>query len=803
MLRNYVALAIRHLRKNKLVSLINLAGLSMALAVGLLAVVFAYNELTYDLFHANVERIYRIRQRIGDQPTSRTAWPLGPAIGSEFPDVKVVRVFNSSGSVAYGEKSLRFRVSYVDPSFLDVFSFPMAMGDASTALRDERSIVITEKVARKLFLGENPVGKVVNLNKTEAFKVTGVLLRLPENSSIMFDCLLPANAADELLNSRVSSSVRFLAPAGGPTDAAGESPKFNLWMVPVATTFVLVPEYLEPRNIEDRLPKVVQRAWGRHATATIKMSLQPLKELRFDRHTRGVEPTRNPVYIYVFLGIALVVMTISSVNYSALAIGRVLSGAKEAGVRRLLGAGKRQFVSQNLVESVLMVLMALIVGLVLMSAILPHFNSLLGVRISMYGQLSVTMLLYLFLLTVALGISGGLYPALVSSRLQPVDVLYARTESVNPGFLMRLLLVIQFTMSMVLMMGTLAMAAQLDFLGRKNPGFRTDGVVLVETGRLWETSPEMVEVYANKIATYPNITGVARGQHPLSNKQSTSGFARAEGTKVDRVENIAVDYGFLNVLGIKLLEGRGFSRLYSTDANAVIINQALMKHFGWQNVTGKYIDWNGGKNAPIIGLVRDFHFKSFHRRVAPAVIFLEPEFCDIVYVLATSDQDRHVLDILREEWHKIAPSQPFRARFLEDDLRNQYKKDEKWLNAIQLPAILALALACLGAFSLTSFSVARRTTEIGIRKVFGTPIPRLMAHLSIDYIIILSLATVFSGIIAYLSVRKWLQNFVYRIDLIEPIITGAVLTFAFVMLAVSYKTYRAATANPANTLRDE
>lgn len=803
MFRNYVVLAIRNFLKDKLVSTINLAGISIALAFGMLAVVFAYNELTSDLFHANVERIYRIRQRTGDQPTSRTVWSLGPAISSEFPDVRVVRVFNTSGSVAYGEKSLKFRVSYVDSSFLDVFSFPMAMGDASTALRDVRSIVITEKVARKLFQGENPIGKFVSLNKTKAFKINGVLSRLPENSSIKFDCLLPADSADEFLNSWVPASVSRLAPEGGPADAPGESPSFNLSMISVATTFVLLPEYLEPRNIEDRLPKVVQRAWGRQATATIKMSLQPLKEMRFDRRTRGVEPTSNPLYIYVFLGIALVVTTISSVNYSALAIGRMLSRAKEAGVRRLFGAGKRQFFSQYLVESVLMALMALVVGLGLMSTILPHFNSLVGVRISVYGQLSVATLLYVLLLTAVLGISAALYPALASSRLQPVDVLYGRTESVNPGFLMRLLLVIQYTMSMVLVMVALAMAAQLDFLVNKNPGFRTDGVVVVEARRLYETSPELVDVYANKLTTYPEIIGVARGQHPLSNKQSPAGFARADGMRVGRVENIAVDHGFLNTLGIEMLEGRSFSRLYSTDSNAVIINQALMKHFGWQNVTGKFIDWNGGKDAPIIGLVRDFHFKSFHRRVAPAVIFLEPEFCDIVYVLATSNEDRDVLDILREEWHKIAPSQPFRARFLEEDLRNQYKKDEKWLNAIQLPAVLALGLACLGAFSMTSFSVARRTKEIGIRKVFGTPVHHLMTRLTFEFFKIVILAATIAAPIAYLVLREWLQNFVYRVDLNVPIIVGAVLTFAFVMLTVSCKTYKTATQNPADTLRDE
>ena len=594
-----------------------------------------------------------------------------------------------------------------------------------------------------------------------------------------------------------------MAPEGSSDDGRRKSPNFKLWMIHVATTFVYLPEYLQPRNVEERLPKVVQRAWGRQATARINMSLQPLKEVRFDRRTGGVEPTSDPVYIYVFLGIALVVITISSVNYSALAIGRALSRAKEAGVRRLFGAGKRQFVSQYIVESVSMALIALVVGLGLVSAILPHFNSLVGARISMFGQLSVTTLLLVLLLTVAVGISAGLYPACALSRLQPADLLYARPESVNPGFLMRLLLVIQFAMSMILIMGALAMVAQLNLLASKNPGFRTDGVIAVNTGGLWETSPGLVDVYARQIAAYPNIIGVARGQHPLNNKSSIEGYAVAEGRTVQGVETIAVDYDFLKTLEFTMLEGRDFSRLLSTDRNAVVINQTLMRRFGWPSATNRVVDWNGNGDAPIIGVVRDFHFKSYHQQVAPAVIFLQPESCDITFVISTSRKNRDILDILRKEWHEIAPSQPFRARFLEDDLKNQYKKDERWLNAIQLPAILALVLACLGAFGLTSFSVARRTKEIGIRKVFGTPIHRLMARLSIDFTKIVILAAIVAGPIAYLVLREWLQNFVYRIDLIAPVIAGGVLTCAFVILAVSFKTYKAATQNPANTLRDE
>ena len=800
MFRNYFVLAVRNFLKDKLVSTINLVGISIAVAFGMLAVVFAYNELTYDLFHANSERIYRIRQKSGDQFMSRTAWPLGPAIASEVPNAMVVRIFNSRGSVAYGERSLRFRVSYVDPSFLNVFSFPMAVGDTSMALADVRSIVITEKVARKMFPGVNPVGKVVTLNENEPYTVTGVLSRLPENSSISFDCLVPADAADAYLNSWVTLGVRTV-PAAGASSDPGESLSGMLRMFPVATTFVLLPEYLKPKDINDRLSRVVEKMWGRQATVAINLSLQPLSEVHFDQHTEGAERSTNPVYIFVFSGIALIVIAISCVNFSALAIGRSFLRTTETGVRQIFGARRFQFVSQYLVESALLALLAFLVGLGLVGAVLPSFNSLMGTNISLYGQLGVTTSLSVLLLTPVIGLLAGLYPALALSRLQPADIISAQPMIRNPGSLMWLMLVFQLAMSMVLMISTLAMKAQLDYIVHKNPGFRTDGVILVETGQLSETSPDLVEAYVERLATYPIVTGVARGRHPLSNRLGSGGFVIAEGRTVRGVETIGVDYGFLKTLRIAILEGRDFSKLIPTDREAVIINQALMRRFGWENASGKYLDWNDNRDVAIVGVVRDFHFRSLHEQVRPGLIFLEPEYCDITFVLSTSNEDRQVLDILRKEWNEIAPSQPFQGRFLEDDLKNQYKEEKKWLDVIQLLAFLALGLACFGTFGVTGFSVARRTKEIGIRKVFGAPIPRLMARLSIDYIKILALASIFAGVIAYLSVRQWLQNFVYRIDLIEPIIIGAVLTFVFVMLTVSYKTYRSATANPADTLR--
>lgn len=776
MFRNYMTMAFRSLLKNKLISLINISGLSIALASAILAMVFAHSEWTYDLFHANVDRIFRVRLKIRDQVINRTPLPLGPAIASEMPDVKVVRVRKGRRSIENGENSFRVSVNYVDPSFLEVFSFPMLMGDASTALRDLHSIVITKDLARKLFQDVSPLGRVVILNTGVAYKVSGVLSTLPENSSIVFDCLLPFNALGESRNS---------------------------WKVFGASTFVLLPSYMERRYCEDRLPAVVRSGWGNKATATISLLLQPYNEVHLDQYRRGVEPTSNPIYMYVFLGVSLSVIAISCVNYSALTIGRTFSRAKEAGVRRLLGAERRQLVSQYLMESGLLVLLALIVGLGLVGSLLPSFSSVVGRKLSLTGQLNVVTSLCILLLTASIGLLAGLYPALALSRLQSVKVLYARAASVKSGSLMRLLLVTQFAMSMVLIMATVAMAAQLNLLVTKNPGFRTDGVIVVDTGRLLETSAGLVDVYEGKIASYPNIIGVARGQHPLSNRQAIIGFVKAEGRIVDRVENIAVDYGFLKTLEFKLLEGRDFSRLYSIDPNAVIINQALMRRLGWQTAANKVVDWNAGKDAPIIGVVRDFHFKSFHEKVAPAVIFLKPEFCRKLYIVSTSDEGRRTLDILRKEWHEIVPSQAFRARFIEDDLKIQYKKDENWLHAVQLSAILALGIACLGAFSLTSFSVDRRTKEIGIRKVFGATVPRLMAYLSFDFIKIVILAAIIAVPIVYFFLKEWLRDFVYRIDLIVPIIAGGLLTFAFVVFTVSSKTYRAATLNPAKTLNSD
>ena len=777
MIRNFAIMAFRCFLRNKLIFVVNLGGFSIALAFGVLAIVYVHNDWTYDRFHVNAPYIYRVCLEREDRFNAVTPWPLGPALTSRFPDLKIVRVHRSGGFIGDGEKSFRVKVSLVDPLFLKVFSFPLATGDASTALRDLRSIVITEKVARKLFPDTDPVGKVVMLNRgsEEAYTVSGVLSSIPENSSIMFDCLLP------------------LDPAGGGM--------LNSWsVISGTTTYVLLPEFVDRSDLQYGLDEIVKRGWGKETKASL--FLQPLKEIHFDRRIRGVETVGSPGYGYVMLGIAFIVIAIASVNFVALTIGRMSMRTKEVGVRRLLGAKKRQLIAQYLGESILLALIALTLSVVLVDAMLPRFNSLVGTQISLYGQASVTKISYVVTLAVATGVVAGLFPAVVFSRLQPAEVLCGRSIALTPGLLMRFLLVVQSAMAMVLVMGTLAMAIQYTRLIRMNPGFEINGVIVVETGDLVFFSPGVVDVYMKRIAAYPNVLGVARSQHPLNSRYFSRGFVEAEGITIRDVETIAVDHDFLKTLGFTLLEGRNFAREMSSDRRAVIVNEAFKKQFGWHRVSNNVIDLNGNGDHEVIGVVQDFHFRSYHHKVGPAVFFLSPEYCRRVFVRIASEE-RNALDILRKEWEDIAPSKPFRAAFLQDELKHQYKKDRQWLNAVQFSAILALSLSCLGAFALTSLAVAHRAKEIGIRKVFGSTTPRLMALLCSDFLKLTGLATLFASPVAYYTLREWLQSFSYRIDLIVPIIAGGGLTFVIVLLVVSYRTYRGATLNPVATLRCE
>lgn len=773
MVRSYFTLAIRNLIRHKMISVINIVGMSIAMAFVILAFLFVEHEWTYDRFHAHAHRIYRLGLQNRSDMNCNTPGPLGPAVARAFPDVQVARIYHTGGITRYGPRSFRVKLKYVDAAFLDIFTFPLSMGDAASALRDLRSVVLTEEMAQKLGLGAQPIGKVVTIAE-KGYLVSGIATDIPENSSLVFDGLLPFDAA--------------------------ENPNLKSWRARDNTsTYVLLPERAERAQIEARLQDVIRERWE-----DTQLFLQPLGDVHFNRQIRGIERVGNPIYFLVILGIALIVVLIASVNFIALSIGRSSIRAKEVGIRKLVGAGRRQVIVQHLAESILGALLAMWLGIGVAELLLPSFNAFVGMKLSLLEHGNLSKLLVIGMLSVVVGAMAGLYPAFVFSRFQAVEILTARTKRLSPGVLIRAMGVFQFAMSMALIMGALAMVAQIEFLKNKYVGFDTENLVVIQGyGPEGMLDSKKLYLYQDGISSYPAVIEATRAGHELSNRSSIRGYVKAEGKQI-AVESIGVGHNYLRTVGLDLLEGRDFSKTMETDMDrSIIVNETFVKRFGWQRGAGKTVltTFSLGETK-IIGVVKDFHFRSLHVEVAPVALILRP-VCDRLLVRIAPDEIASTVAMLKTEWEKVAPDIPFRLAFLEDNLASQYEKDQRWFHLIIFSAVLAVCLACLGAFGLTALSVARKTHEIGIRKVLGASVPQLMMLLSRDFIVLLLIANALAWPVAYYFLGEWLRAFAYQIDLTLPLFTGGLLTLAVVLITVSIQTYRTATRDPVQTLRHE
>ena len=788
MIHNYIVLAIRSLFKHKLTTLINIIGVSIALALGLLALLFVHNEWTYDQFHENVDRIYRICLKSRNRINANTSGPLGPAFANEFAGLKIARVYHSRGNAVKGKNSFSLELRYVDPEFLDIFSFSLALGNAT--LHDVQSILITGETAQKLFPNTNPIGQTITLRPTQWMSiggspapkgkdhiVSGILKDIPKNSSLQFDGLLPFEAASEAH----PDTWHF---TGG------------------ISTFVMLPKAMALQQVQDHLPDIGKTLADQAGhPKPLQFFLQPLKEIHFDQSVRGSEPVSNPIYSYVLTGIALIIILVAGTNFSVLTIGISSTRSKEVGIRKLFGAHRQQLIGQYLGESIILSFLALILGIALVELMLPMFNALMGKELAL-KYIDLTTVLYVLALTLSIGVISGFYPAIVLSRFQTVEILSARIASLKPTILLRILLILQFALSTMLLIGAFTMTRQIDFLKNKDLGFYIDNVVVISTFDLQKISPTAIDAYKKKIAAYPQIIGTTTVGHVLSNRTRSRRTFDIEGERFT-TELIYVDYDFIKTINLKLLEGRDFSRTRDK-ANTLIVNEAFVKHLGWKNGAGQTLSsWKSKGSPTVIGVVKDFHFRSLHHTVAPAAIILYPEIDGYLLVKISPDNIPGTIAILEKEWQQLAPRTKLEYRFLKDDIDRQYRKDQRWFSTIRFSAICALFLASLGAFGLTTLFMTQRNQEIGIRKVMGASISQLMVLLSKDFIKWVILANVIAWPIAYYTLSAWLQVFAYRIDLILPMAVGSGLTLLVVAITVSIQTYRAATDHPVNALRHE
>jgi putative ABC transport system permease protein len=794
MLKNYLKIAARNLLKFKAHSFINIAGLAIGMACFILIFIYVKDELGYDRYHQKAAQIYRL---VGDlnrndhlPSSAATAPPMVPAMREEFPQIiNAARIAPASmqrDQVLVSYQHRRFyekRIGYADASAFDIFTFPLVKGDSKTALAEPYTMVISETMAAKYFGNEDPLGKTLTIENEAEHEITGVMKDLPQNSHFRFD---------------------FIASFASLKDGYGGM--YDCWWCRMAYTYLLLPKDLSPDALEEQLPAFLKKHIGSRAES-MQLRLQPLVDIHLRSNLSDeIEPAGNLAYLYMLATVGLFILLLACANYTNLATARCAQRAKEVGVRKVVGANRQQLVGQFLGESIMLAALALPLAMVLVEWFLPAFNELTGKTLRFAYLNNWRALLGLIVVALLAGLVSGGYPAFFLSQFQAAKVLKGRGEAGTRGSVLRsALVVVQFTFSIALVVATIVVFNQLEYLRSKRLGFDKEQVVVIPI-RDFESSRNY-ESLKSALLQNPAIASVsAASQIPpegLPDLEVWPGDEKETGKR--RMKIVVVDYGFFETLGIAIVEGRTFSQSFGTDAGAgFILNESAMEEFGWKSAVGRKFGaaWSN-KAGAVIGVVEDFHFESLHQRIEPMVFFMEDWRQYIVVRLRAADYGA-TLAFLREQWQKIAPHRPFEYSFLDEEFDRLYKSEEKIGRLFGYFTGLAIFIAGLGLFGLAAFAAEQRTKEIGIRKVLGASVANVVTLLSKDFVKLVLLANVIAWPAAYFAMNKWLQNFAYRIEIgwwVFALAGGLALLIA--LATVSTQAIKAALANPVEALRYE
>ncbi len=787
MFKNYLKIAYRNLKRNKGYAFINIAGLAVGLAVCLLMALYVRHERSYDRFHEKADRIFQVLtafERAEQRSVlARAPVPLGETLGATFPEVeRVVQLYSMNGVVRRGEKAFEEELLFATPGFFEMFSFELVRGSPATALDAPDAVVLTRETARKYFGGAGALGRRLSIRLRGTFydfTVTGIAEAAPSTSSIRYDVLLPFG--------RLKSFVRSFANPN--------------WGTLSPYIYVQLPSRAHAEVLEGKFSVLQEQV--PESQSGMQFRLLPLTAVHL---TPGVsnplEPTSRPAYAYILSGIALFILLIACINFTTLAVSRSARRAREVGMRKVLGAVRPQLIRQFGGEALLMSLVALLLGLALAELLLPAFSRLVDVPLSfaVWGQ--PVMLLVLGGLLLFVGLLAGSYPALYLSRFDPVTVLKGPFRALGKSRLTRVLVVFQFALSIFFIIGTLFMARQLDLLQTKELGFDEEQVIRFDVP--FREGARLLGRYRNALADEPGVVRVSGSWEQLGGGDGV-GFNRmptTSGTTEMKLHAFGVAPGFLETLGIELIEGRSFSEARA--GGAVIVNEAMVRQMGWDRPLAREVSVRFTvENAPVIGVVENFHFRSLHHALTPLVMHTSAPLTNL-YVRIAPDDVPGTLATLEAAWEETAPEIPFAFTFLDEHIEQQYRADRRWARIISYAALLAVLIACLGLFGLAAFAAERRTKEIGIRKVLGASVPSIVVLLSKDFLKLVLVAFVIAAPLAYYAMSRWLEGFAYRTELGPWIFVGAgALALVIALATVSYQAIRAALANPVEALRAE
>ena len=788
MILDYFRIALRNLWRYKTYAFINISGLAVGIACFLLISLFVRHELSYDRFHENADRIYRVTQR--ENRTGRIVTrpavfqSVGPGLLREFPEVENAVRFDRSLniSVKRGDRTfLETGFFYTDSTVFDVFSFPLIAGSPKQALAEPNSIVITEAMAEKYFGDEDPIGGILIVDGQREFRVTGVVKNIPQHSHLKFKFLASVSPA-ELDPSR--------------------------WRG-FCYTYILLSEDASPGALEAKLPEFIVKNRGEAARDILQFHLQPLTDIHLHSNMEfELEPNGDIRVVYVFTSIAVFILFIACINYMNLSTARYTHRATEVGMRKIVGAHRGQLVRQFLFESFMMTLFAFPVALLLSTEFLPTFNALAGRVLTFDVWRDWRISLQLFALLCFVSLVSGSYPAYCMSAFQPVRLFKGDVRIGMTGLrLRRILVLFQFVISIILIVCTLVGHRQLMYIRNKQLGFDKENTVVISTLKAGEVK-ERYDAFKQALLRYPNVIGVT-GSNAVPGQTITIDMFKPEGAgDEDRLilNSLLVDYDFIRTLGLEIVDGRDFSREYLTDANAAfILNESAVERIGWKSAVDKEFEYVHFRKGSVIGVVRDFHFRSLHQHIEPVVMCVMPSNA-FIYEITVKIKPMDVpgtLAFIKQTWN-VFSNRPMDYFFLDENFDLLHRPDEKLTGVFRIFAGLAIFITCLGLFGLVSFTAEQRTKEIGIRKVLGATVSNVVFLLSKAFMKWVVLANVIAWPVAYILMSRWLQDFAHRTRLsVWIFVLSAVLTSAIALLTIGYQTILAAVKNPVHTLKHE
>lgn len=787
MLLNYLKDSLRLIKKHSGFAALNLLGLSIGLASCLLIILYVNFELKFDKFHEKGSDIYRVVMRQpGNQVMGSTSdwWVVSPAIlkptwEAEFPEIdQITRTINQSYIFKLSDQFVEEKVLIVDPEFFDIFSFTLKSGIKTEVLNELYSMVISQKMAEKYFGKEDPIGKIMVKNDGKQFYITGVLEKIPNNSHLQFDFLASYNTLESM---------------------SGKSLLNSNWLNNSYTTYLTLQKNTKIEQFDTKLRKYDvkgfnDKEWSFH--------LQPLYDIHFNRQIRG---TGDMGTIYIFISIGVFIMFIACFNYMNLYIAHYRAHTKYISIKKVVGASRMQLVQQFLSESLLMVLFSYVISSFTVWLILPYFNDFLGQELEFSSIWNYQVLLISLGVIMMMAIISGIYPAILLSKIQLAKAIKGGIEKFSKGGLLikKAVVVIQFSVSILLIVFTFSVFKQLKYTGNKSLGYQKEHIIYMYAGPI----RNKINAFKQELLKDANIAKVSASsgipsQLGWSNIPVWEGQAEGENPFFYRLE---VDYDFLELYEIELQDGRNFSKDMLTDnGNAYILNFAAVERVGFKEPLGSKFGFNK-KLGIVIGVTKDFHFESLHKPITPLGIGVaENGNFNYLSIKLNNEDFKNTLIHIEKVWKEIAPNNPLKYYFFDERLEQLYAKDQQLSKSLKYFSIMALFISCLGIYGLMSFSLKERTKEIGIRNVLGASFMNQVNLLTRETLIILLFATLVGGSIGWVFSNNWLNNFAYRSEMgFDIIIYSALITLIMTMMPISFKLLKSITANPVQSLRSE